>query len=525
MVPVLLALVAVAAPPPPRPNIVLLVIDDMGWHNIHAPPLHVNAEIISPALARFATEGLVLSQYYAYRYCGPSRASLLTGRLPGHGIAESMFSHATPNGYNANLTMLPAKLKAQGYATHAIGKWHCGFWQQRFLPTSRGFDTFTGYLGGSEDHYSQRAGDSCGGSSTSTSSLSAVDLWQDRGDGTQPGGTAAHGLNGSYSAFTYTELAVATIDKHAAAQQRRAAGAAPPQPLFLYLALQNIHGPDQVEERFLAPYNASMYAARRTLNAMVSAADESVANVTAALQRNGMEDDTLVVVVSDNGGPIQEPGGNPSPGNNYPLRGGKYSFYEGGINVVGMLKWPAALGGRAGAVYDGLLHAVDLYATLATLGGASADDTGVGRVPVDGIDVWQALLTGAPSPRQELLLGMGFENTGSLRRADGMKLLVGHQRPAAWVGPRYPNASTPSTVWPPAKVCTPGCLYNLTADPREDTDLAAAQPELLQAMLARYGVLVANLSAPNGEDARTQDPAACAAAEAAGGWWSPWGGE
>ena len=546
MVPVLLTLaalrVAVAAPPPPRPNIVLLVIDDMGWHNIHAPPLHVNAEIISPALARFATEGLVLSQYYAYRYCGPSRASLLTGRLPGHGIAESMFSHATPNGYNANLTMLPAKLKAQGYATHAIGKWHCGFWQRRFLPTSRGFDTFAGYLGGSEDHYSQRAGDSCGGSSSSTTSstssdsepsppppsphLSAVDLWQDRGDGTQPpGGSAAHGLNGSYSAFTYTELAVATIDKHAAAQQRRAAGAAPPQPLFLYLALQNIHGPDQVEERFLAPYNASMYAARRTLNAMVSAADESVANVTAALQRNGMEDDTLVVVVSDNGGPIQEPGGNPSPGNNYPLRGGKYSFYEGGINVVGMLKWPAVLGGRAGAVYDGLLHAVDLYATLATLGGASADDTGVGRVPVDGIDVWQALLTGAPSPRQELLLGMGFENTGSLRRADGMKLLVGHQRPAAWVGPRYPNASTPSTVWPPAKVCTPGCLYNLTADPREDTDLAAAQPELLQAMLARYGVLVANLSAPNGEDARTQDPAACAAAEAAGGWWSPWGGE
>ena len=88
LVPVLLTLAALREPPP-RPNIVLLVIDDMGWHNIHAPPLHVNAEIISPALARFATEGLVLSQYYAYRYCGPSRASLLTGRLPGHGIAES----------------------------------------------------------------------------------------------------------------------------------------------------------------------------------------------------------------------------------------------------------------------------------------------------------------------------------------------------------------------------------------------------------------------------------------------------
>lgn len=205
-------------------------------------------------------------------------------------------------------------------------------------------------------------------------------------------------------------------------------------------------------------------------------------------------------------------------------RGGKYSFFEGGINVVGMLRYPRLLGAaRAGAVYDGLVHACDWYATLATLGGASPDDTGEGRVPIDGLDVLPALASGGPSPRTELLLGMGFENTGSLRSGE-MKLLVGHQMPSAWVGPRYPNASTPTTVWPPALVCQPGCLYNLTADPREEEDLAAAQPALLQRLLARYGALVANLSAPNGgDDAHHQDPAACAAAEAAGGWWTPWG--
>ena len=276
----------------PRPNIVVLVIDDMGYHNLRAPPLHVNGEIESPHLASFAKQGVVLSQYYAYRYCGPSRASLLTGRLPGHGISEAMFSPATPNGYNANLTLLPAKLKAVGYKTHAVGKWHCGYWQRRFLPTMRGFQTFTGYLSGSEDHFTQTTADSCDGSGGAR--LSAVDLWQDRGDGTQPpGGSAAVGINGSYAAYTYTRLATDVIDAHARAAPRDGA------PLFLYLALQNVHGPEEVDPRFLAPYNASMWAPRRTLNAMVSAADESLGNVTAALRRNGMENNTLMLVVSE----------------------------------------------------------------------------------------------------------------------------------------------------------------------------------------------------------------------------------
>ena len=109
---------------PPRPHMVFIVVDDMGYHNIRAPPLHVNSEISSPRLARMAKEGITLSNYYAYRYCGPSRASLLTGRYPGHGISEGMFSSASPRAYNGNLTLLPAKLKAAGYRTHGIGKWY-----------------------------------------------------------------------------------------------------------------------------------------------------------------------------------------------------------------------------------------------------------------------------------------------------------------------------------------------------------------------------------------------------------------
>ena len=106
-------------PPTPNPD----RDSDLGYHQLHAPPLHVNAEIQSPTLAQFARDGVTLSSYYSYKYCGPSRASLLTGRLPGHGVSEMMWSPAQPGGYNANLTMLPAKLRDVGYTTVGIGKW------------------------------------------------------------------------------------------------------------------------------------------------------------------------------------------------------------------------------------------------------------------------------------------------------------------------------------------------------------------------------------------------------------------
>jgi arylsulfatase A-like enzyme len=123
---------------------------------------------------------------------------------------------------------------------------------------------------------------------------------------------------------------------------------------------------------------------------MVSAADETVANVTAAIEASGMANNTITLLLSDNGGPIQEPSGTFSPGNNWPLRGGKYGFYEGGIKVVGMIKYPARIShgnGRAGTVWGGLVHTSDWYATLCNAGGVSPVDTGPGRVPIDGIDV------------------------------------------------------------------------------------------------------------------------------------------
>ena len=413
------------------------------------------------------------------------------------------------------------------------GAGHLGYWQRRFLPTSRGFQSWLGYLSGAEDHFTQKTGDACVGVRNGTH-LSGTDLWYDRGDGSQPlGGTNAFGINGTYSAYLYTNHAVSVIEQHGKK--------VPPAPLFLYAALHNIHGPDQVSDQFLERYSEGIYPARRTIDAMVSATDSTLANISSALHSAGMADDTLTILVSDNGGPIQEPGGSPSPGSNYPSRGGKYSFFEGGIKVVGIVHHPKLLASRAGAIWDGLVSVADWYAVLCGLAGADADDTGPGRVPIDAVDVWQSLLTGAVSPRVELIIGIGEGRGEPNRPVDGslrvddpamgkMKLIVGRQRAGtAWVGPSYPNASTPTSVFPPPVSCDPACLFNISSDPREEHDLAQEMPALRAKLRARWVELASELSAPNQDSAedpgsmsKQTDDRACEAMLAAGGWWRPW---
>lgn len=153
-----------------------------------------------------------------------------------------------------------------------------------------------------------------------------------------------------------------------------------------------------------------------------------------------------------------------------------------------------------------------------------------------------ALVAATASPRTELLLGNHNGTDGSYRcntpgnlpdwpagtpTTGGMKLIVGTQRVgSAWVGPRYPNGTTPGTVWPEPADCERGCLYNLTADPTESTDLASVQPAHHYAMMQRFLQLSRVLAAPNGDDEaiaqKITDPRACERVASSGGWWGPW---
>jgi len=231
----------------PRPHIVLFVVDDLGYNDVHAPPHHrANIEVKTPTFEKLAREGITLTNYYAYHVCGPSRASLLSGRLPGHGISGGAnFEGANPSGYNTKLTYLPAKLKEAGYSTHAFGKWHLGAASRSYLPAARGFDTFFGFLGGAEDYFEH--GIKVHGCSESEP-FDITDLWyHNASQNPSSHGSPARGFGGVYGDSVYTQKAVEIIKSHALLAREL--------PLFLYIGLQSIHGPSEAKDEYMNMYN------------------------------------------------------------------------------------------------------------------------------------------------------------------------------------------------------------------------------------------------------------------------------
>jgi leishmanolysin-like peptidase len=152
-----------------RPNLVMALADDLGFSDVG----WVNPSIRTPTLDALALGGVVLHRMYVFCYCSPSRGALLTGRLPHHDHQLNLGNDQT-NPVNLNMTMLPAKLKTAGYRTYMIGKWHEGLASEQYTPRGRGFDRSFGFLGGGENHYTQRI---------NTGPKAPVDFWNSQLDG------------------------------------------------------------------------------------------------------------------------------------------------------------------------------------------------------------------------------------------------------------------------------------------------------------------------------------------------------
>merc|ERR1719460_1344837 len=212
----------------------------------------------------------------------------MTGRLPYHVYQQG--SHVT-RGY----TMLPRKLQQVGYETHQVGKWHLGALADWMTPAGRGFNTSLGYLSGGEDHYTQvQRGNIFG--------CKGVDLWEtDR---------PAYGKNGTYGAYIYNrEIQRVLYDR-----QARGTSA----PMFLYVALQDMHAPQQVPQPYADYYlNKGYVKDYAIMNGMATVADEVLGNLTRSLRQLGMYNSTLIIHTADNGGPagIESSG---HSGNNFP---------------------------------------------------------------------------------------------------------------------------------------------------------------------------------------------------------------
>ncbi len=476
----------------PQPHLVVFVTDDQGWANVG---YHNPGHVITPnsdALARH--QGIRLERHYSFRWCAPSRSALMTGRLPYH-VLE------TTNYVTRGMTMLPRKLQQVGYTTHMLGKWHLGDTMEWMLPTSRGFNSSLGYLAGGEDHYTQLQSGEAG--------CPGVDFWRDDGP--------AYGQNGTYAAYTYSAAAVRLVQNHPDPQHN---------PLFLYVATQTMHAPQEVPSFWSDKYPAPTYSPDYAImNGMATVSDSVLGNLTDALKARGMWENTLLLHVSDNGGPAGRLSSGHS-GNNWPLRGGKTNNFEGGVRIAAFLSGGFVPADRRGLALDGYIHLADWYPTLSALAGAAPHDlppapggnaSNMTVPPVDGVDLWPYLTGAAPqSPRTEIMISS--EDNGAIIAGD-MKLILGLQTYGFWQGPVYPNATTDHASETEFD-CGAGCLFNISEDPSEYHDLAAARPAELQAMQALWRQRNATAFRP---ERVPLDPAKCAAArDARGGYLGPY---
>ncbi|XP_046355962.1 arylsulfatase B-like [Haliotis rufescens] len=420
-------------------HIVFIVADDLGWNDIG---FH-NPDIITPNIDKLAREGLLLNHHYVQPLCSPSRAAFMSGYYPFKtGLQHEVILNNQPVCLPLNITTLPQKLKELGYATHMVGKWHNGFCSWNCTPTYRGFDSFFGYYNALEDYYTHVTGG-----------------FLDYRNNTSPVTTD----NGTYSTLRFTDVATDIIERHNQSQ-----------PLFLYLAYQAVHEPIEVPAKYEAMYPNIKTENRRKFSGMVSALDEAVGNVTETLKQRGLMDDTLILFTADNGGAVD------AYGNNYPLRGGKFTLYEGGTRAVGFMYGSGLQ--KTGTVFDGMIHAVDWLPTLtAAAGGTPVSDR-------DGINLWPSLSTASPSPRTEVVYNYDshpqpMQGHAAIRVGD-YKLIDGY--PGLYPGWYKPEQVTSSLNTRFSRdSANQYQLFNLKDDPNERNDLSNSRPDMVKKLAAR----------------------------------------
>ncbi|MDB5295253.1 MAG: atsA 16, partial [Phycisphaerales bacterium] len=343
-----------AEPAPARPNVVFLLADDLGSHDVGWR----GSAIKTPNLDKLAAAGARLEQFYVQPVCSPTRGALMTGRYPFRlGLQTGVVRPWADYGLPLAERTLPQAMKEAGYETAVVGKWHLGHAAPEYLPTRRGFDHQYGHYNGALDYFTHV---------------------RDGGFDWHKDDQVNH--DEGYS----TEL----VGREAARLIRERDKA---KPLFLYVPFNGVHAPYQVPPEYAARY-PQFQNRRKTYAGMVTAVDDAVGVIVKAIEDQKLGADTLIVFSSDNGGP--QPGRITSNG---PFRAGKGTLYEGGVRTCAFATWPGKI--KAGSAVDAPLHMVDWYPTLLKLAGAKAEQP----LPIDGRDLWPALTAGAPSPHDEIV--------------------------------------------------------------------------------------------------------------------------
>jgi arylsulfatase A-like enzyme len=313
-----------------KPNIVLIVADDLGHGDLS---IQGCKEFSTPRIDSIAENGIRFTgAYVTCPVCAPSRAGLLTGRYQDR---FGFIGNPEPGakwGLPKDETTLAAALKAAGYCTAMFGKWHLGE-EPQYRPTARGFDEFYGFLSGKHSYWNANDPE-----------------W-----GPMMRGDAEPAALDKYLTFQLADEACGFIR----AQKEN--------PFFLYLAFNAPHAPMEAPPDYLAKTKHIKNRRRAVYAAMVMALDDAVGQVLDEVRRAGLEKNTLIVFLSDNGG-ATIPGSDENGANNAPLRGSKAQLWEGGIRVPFFVSWPGKI--QPGSACDLPVISLDLFPTLAALTGA-----------------------------------------------------------------------------------------------------------------------------------------------------------
>jgi arylsulfatase A-like enzyme len=400
-----------------KPNVLVIVADDLGYHDVG---FQGSKEIPTPHLDKLAASGVrCTSGYVSHPFCSPTRAGMLSGRYQhrfGHENNPAWLPESLTEGLPMEVMTFPTLMKQAGYTTGAVGKWHLGAHPQ-FHPMKRGFDEYFGALGGGHAYFPKG----------SKSAEYGIPLNRNGKDEAQTG----------YLTDQFGDEAAAFIGRHADGEK----------PWMLYLAFNAPHTPLEAPKEWLEKFQHIENQSRRTYAAMVAAMDKAIGEVMSKMEAEGETENTLVFFVSDNGGPNLAGKSGTNFTDNTPLRGSKGELYEGGVRVPFLVSWPAKI--KSGD-YEQPVIALDFLATSLAAAGESA----LAPKHLDGVNLLP-FLTGETSgvPHETLFWRSGgFKGKHSVRRGD-WKLVSG-------------AAKEPE-------------LYYLGADVGEAKDLAKEKPEVV----------------------------------------------
>lgn len=422
--------IAGAAEPHARPNVLLIVTDDQGYGDFS---IHGNPHVRTPHLDRLGDSSVRFDRFYVNSFCAPTRAALLTGRWPlrtgVHGVTHNR------EAMRPNEVTIAEALRAGGYRTALMGKWHNGE-QYPYTPPGQGFDEFFGFHNGH---------------------------WNNYFDATLLRGTQAEKTQG-YISDVLTDEAMKWIAKGGA------------QPFFCYLAYNAPHSPFQVPDKYFDRFKAQGFDdAVAAFWGMCENLDDNIGRLLAHLDRRELAENTIVIFLTDNGGTAGVKIYNAG------MRGGKTSVHEGGTRVPLFVRWPAAQ--WTAHVVKPIVSHIDLYPTLLDLCGVPAPP----GPPIDGISL-RPLLEGGDAqwPERVLFTHNPIDETNKFPgavRTDRYRLVCDIRGRSGGSGAVNNDAS--ATRWQ---------LYDMVNDPGEKNDLARQQPEKVAELSALYDAWFADIS-------------------------------